>query len=142
MVIYGLAGHSKNCIWTEAKLRSIYNFGVTCQSIYYHLARSVMNYFLYYTFRLSFTVTWLFCIFDILWIKKHESHWYFLCNYLTNYFVLCMKYELFCLRYLNPLVTIHFTHFIKLNLKIYTFRWFFVKSVILYWSRRLDSYSW
>ena len=50
MAVYGPGCHPKNIIWTEAKLRSKYYFflWVTDWSINCHLARSAMNYLLYY----------------------------------------------------------------------------------------------
>ena len=52
------AGHPQNIIWTGAKLRSIYYF-VGDRPV--HLARSAMNYLLYYTQYMQICQMTCFC---------------------------------------------------------------------------------
>jgi hypothetical protein len=90
MAVYGPGCHPQNIIWTEAKLRSIYYFvgdrqfmdrdvthkilygpkrswgpyiilWVTDRSINCHLARSVMNYLVYFTQYMQICQTTRFC---------------------------------------------------------------------------------
>ena len=53
MAVYGPVSHKKNSICTEASEVHIIFFGVADRSIYCHMTRSDMNYFLYYTFYLK-----------------------------------------------------------------------------------------
>ena len=58
MTVYGTGCHPQNIIWTGAKLRSIYYF-VGDRPV--HLARSAMNYLLYYTQYMQICQMTCFC---------------------------------------------------------------------------------